>query len=128
MRCMVVVPADPDDVIPAGTAVLATGRGTFKAYADPGVCFGERCAQALLRGHTVQAAAATEIGWFDDFEGEVVLNRRGAAVLTQWLGRPVYRNDLQARDNRADRRHRARQLAIQGRLDEAYRLDRRLGF
>jgi hypothetical protein len=127
MPYVIVVPAEPGEGIPQGAAVVRTGRGAFLAYSDPHVPFGERCAQAIRCGRPVQVTGGTEIGWFDDFEGEIRLNQRGAAVLAPWIGHPVYRNDLTARDNRADRRARARRLTMQGRLAEAYRLDRRLG-
>jgi hypothetical protein len=127
MQYVIVVPAEPGEGIPQGAAVVRTGRGAFLAYSDPHVPFGERCAQAVRHGSLVQVTGATEIGWFDDTEGEIRLNRRGADVLAPWIGHPVYRNDLAARENLADRRARARRLTMQGRLAEAYRIDRRLG-
>lgn len=127
MPHVIVVPEEPGEDIPKGAAVVRAGQGAFLMYSDPLVPFGERCAQAVRRGRPVQVAGAAEIGWFDEFEGEVRLNRRGAALLAPWIGHPPYRNDLTARDNRTDRRNRARRLTMQGRLAEAWMIDRRLG-
>lgn len=133
MRHSIVVPSDPGSPswLPRGAAILAEARGQYLVYAGPGA-FGERCAQALHRRGRVCAAGAlppvTAVGWFDDFEGEVRLIRGKIGMLEQWVGHQVHRNDLQARDNRADRRAEARRLALRGDLPGAYRLDRNLGF
>lgn len=126
MRNVIVIPEAPDESISRGAAVIRCSRGTF-TYFDRSVPFGERCAQALRRGRRVQAGGGTEVGWFDDFEGEVRLQRQAEAALREWLGHPVHRNDLMARDNRDDRRHRARQMSLQGRFAEAYLIDPSLG-
>ena len=127
MRHVIVVPATPDGDVPAGAAVIQHAPGLFLVCSASAAAFGERCAQALHHGNRVRLTQVTEIGWFDDFDGQVRLNRQGAGLLGQWLGHPVYLNDLAARDNRAERRQRARRLMLQGRLAEAYRLDGRFG-
>jgi hypothetical protein len=127
VRYAVVIPVAPADATPQGAAVIAAGRGVFLVYANPAVPFGERCAQAIRQGRRVPVAETIEIGWFDESEGEVHLGRQGAMHLRGWLGRPVYRNDLQARNNRMQRRSQARRLAMQGRIAEAWRIDKRLG-
>jgi len=114
--------------IPKAAAVIAGGRGRFLVSADLGVTFGERCARALGNGRLVAVAAeVTEVGWFDDHEGEVRLDPRRAGILDQWLGHRVYRNDLGALDNRQGRRQQARRLTMQGRTAEAFLLDKGLG-
>ena len=127
MRYRIVVPAEPTDVIARGAAVIAAGPGRLAVYADPRVTFGERCARAIRQGRIVPAVQAAGAGWFDDVEGEATLERAGAAALERWLGQRVYLNDLRAANNRTDRRHRARRLAMQGRLAEAFEIDRHLG-
>lgn len=127
MRYRIVVPAAPTDAIARGAALIAAAPRRLVAYADPSVTFGERCARAIRQGRIVPAAGATGIGWFDDTDGEATLDRAGPAALREWLGHPVYLNDLRADDNRAERRHRARALTMQGRLAEAYEIDPRLG-
>jgi hypothetical protein len=93
-----------------------------------GESFAENCAQAVRRGRVVAIpAGSTLVGYFDEGDGELRPDPRGLAVLEKWLGKRVYRNDLVARDNRADRRSQARRLLMQGRTVEAFRLDRRGG-
>ena len=128
MDHVVVVPvAGPCEGIPKGAAVVAGGRGRFLVSADLGVAFGERCARALGNGRLVAVAEVIQVGWFDDHEGEVRLDPRRAGALDKWLGHRVYRNDLEARDNRQDRRRQARRLTLQGRAAEAFLLDKGLG-
>jgi hypothetical protein len=55
----------------------------------------------------------------DAIDGELRTQRPGVAALERWLGRRVYRNDLEAFDNRQTRRQRARRLALQGPTAEA---------
>lgn len=132
MRYAIMIPAEASEDIPQGAAVIRHGRDALLVYSGPRVPFGERCARAIRNGRLVRAGAdvavaAEEIGWFDDYEGEARLSRKGRTVLDRWLGHPVRRNDLAAWDNQADRRQRARRLTFQGRTAEAYLIDRRLG-
>ncbi len=133
MRYRVLVPAEPSDAIPRGAAVLEYRRGARGAaygrmYAGRDQ-FGELCAQAARRGRVVALPdGCTEVGFYDEVDGELRAHNRGIALLEQWLGRRVSHGDLEARDNRAARRARARRLTCEGRLAEAARLDPRLGF
>lgn len=131
MRHRILVPAEPSAAIPRGAAVLEHRRapgaqGRFYAGRDQ---FGELCAQAARQGRLVALPAGwTEVGFYDEVDGELRAHNRGIALLEQWLGRRVSRGDLEARDNRAVRRARARRLTTEGRIAEAARLDPRLGF
>jgi hypothetical protein len=133
MRHRVLVPAEPTDATPRGAAVLEySGRGRGAAYgrvyAGRGQ-FGELCAQAARRGRLVALPdGCTEVGFYDEVDGELRAHYGGIVLLEQWLGRRVSHGDLEARDNRAARRARARRLTCEGRFAEAARLDPRLGF
>jgi hypothetical protein len=132
MRYRVLAPAEPSDAIPRGAAVLehrrcAQGAAYARVYAGRDR-FGELCAQAAQRGRLVALPEdCAEIGYYDAIDGELHLQRHQVATLAGWLGHPVSRNDLEARDNRTVRRHRARRLFYQGRYVEAARIDRRMG-
>lgn len=124
---MVPASGTPDE-IPKGAAIVASARpGWFLVFTDPRVRFGERCARALANGQPrqLQPAGMTRVGWFDDQEGKVRLDHTNAAALDRWLGSRAYLNDLQAVNNRDERRRRARRLMAQGRVAEAFRVDRR---
>jgi hypothetical protein len=90
--------------------------------------FGERCAQAIQHGRRVALPdGCVEVGYYDSLDGELRAHRHGITALARWLGHPVSRGDLEARDNRSERRSRARQLLYQGRFAEAARIDPRMG-
>lgn len=132
MRYRVLVPAEPSDAIPRGAAIVEYRRHAHGAhgrvYAGRDQ-YGELCAQAVRRGRVVALPdGCAEVGFYDDVEGELRAHRPGLAVLERWLGRRVSRSDLEARDNRSARRARARRLTFEGRITEAAKLDRRLGF
>jgi hypothetical protein len=44
------------------------------------------------------------------------VSSRASDERSPWLGHPASRDDLQARDNRIERRRRAHSLAVQGKL------------
>ncbi|HTU78597.1 MAG TPA: hypothetical protein VMF09_07540 [Solirubrobacteraceae bacterium] len=125
--------AEASDTIPRGAAVLEYRRGSHGAAHGRVSAgqdrYGELCAQAVRRGRLVALPdACSEVGFYDDFDGELRAHQRGLAVLERWLGRRVSRSDLEARDNRSARRAEARRLAFQGRFAEAARIDPRMGF
>jgi hypothetical protein len=131
VRYRVLVPAEPSDAIPRGAAVLEYRRhahgahGRIYAGRDQ---YGELCAQAARRGRLVGLPdGCTEVGFYDDIDGELRAHQRGLAVLERWLGRRVTRSDLEARENRSSRRAEARRLFFQGRFAEAARIDPRMG-
>ncbi len=132
MRYRVLVPAEPSDAIPRGAAVLEYRRGA-RGAAYGRMCagreqFGELCAQAARHGRVVALPdGCVEVGFYDEVDGELRAHNRGIAHLEQWLGRHVYRGDLEARENRSARRAQARRLLFQGRIAEAAKLDPRLG-
>jgi hypothetical protein len=132
MRYRVLVPAEPSDAIPRGAAILeyrrrAHGATYGRVYAGPDQ-FGELCAQAARQGRVLALPDdCAEVGFYDEVDGELRAHDRGIALLERWLGRRMYRGDLEARDNRSARRARARRLLFQGRFAEAAKLDRRLG-
>ena len=125
----VVVPKAPTDAIPRGAAILEHGRGSALVFGGTSrERFGERCAQAVRHGQLIRLpGGCVEVGHYEATDGEIRLRYGGALVLARWLGHPVSRGDLEARDNRADRRRRARQLFYQGRHAEAARIDPRMG-
>lgn len=132
MRYRVLVPAEPSTAIPAGAAILECRRdprGVLHGWVIAGRDqYGELCAQAHRRGRLmVLPAGCTTVGCYDTIDGELRLERAGIAALERWLGRRVQRGDLQASDNRSDRRARARRLFQQGRYAEAFLIDRRMG-
>jgi hypothetical protein len=125
----VLVPSEPSELIPKGAALLQLRRGEGVVYLARGDSFAECCANARTRGRVVAIPEdAVEVGIFEEGDGELRLGHgSGVAALERWLGHRVYRNDLEARDNRSDRRARARRLTMQGRTAEAFLIDRRLG-
>lgn len=130
MLYAVLVPEEPSDGVPCGAAVLAYGRDHRAAlvYHDPREPFGERCARASRQPRPIIVpGASVEVGQYDSIDGEVRLNHHGVHSLGRWIGGRVSRGDLVARENRTDRRHRARALFYQGRYAEAFRIDRRMG-
>lgn len=135
MRYRVVVPFEPSEAIPQGAAILETGeRGGPDRRQRYGLMFagheqfGELCAQAACGGRRVVVPAdCREVGYYDAVEGELRTHNPGTAALERWLGRRVSRSDLEALDNRAARRRRARRLLGQGRYAEAARIDPRMG-
>lgn len=127
MLYRVVVPAQPTETVPAGAALLAHGRGTALMQASD-ESFGECCAKAARHGTLVKIpGGANEIGTYDETYGELRLRQGGADRLAIWLGHPISRGDLEARENRTVRRGRARRLLYEGRVAEAFRIDRRMG-
>jgi hypothetical protein len=132
MRYRVLVPAEPNDAIPRGAAVLeyrrcARGAAYGRVYAGRAQ-FGELCAQATRHGHRAAIPDSVEVGYYDATDGLLRAQRPGVAALERWLGRRVYRDDLEALDNRFTRRGQARRLALQGRYAEAARIDPNMGF
>ncbi|HEY5286201.1 MAG TPA: hypothetical protein VIJ50_03750 [Solirubrobacteraceae bacterium] len=131
MRYRVLVPAQPSASIPRGAAVLEHRRRAGAAYGrvySGRDQFGELCAQAARQGRGIALPdGCTEVGFYDEVDGELRAHNRGIALLEHWLGRRVYRGDLEARDNRSAKRARARRLAFEGRIAEAAKLDHRLG-
>ena len=125
----VFVPAAPTETIPKGAALLEAGRGRAMMFHDPREPFAERCAKAISYGRIIALPEdCTEVGFYDEYAGELNPTPRGLHVLESWIGQRAYRGDLEARDNRTNRRSQARRLMMQGRSAEAYRLDRRFGF
>jgi hypothetical protein len=125
MLYRVLVPKEPTQEIPRGAALLETARGRGTMFLGRNQ-FGERCAKAIRQGRRVAIPAdCIEIGSYEATDGE--LRALNIAALEAWLGRRVSRSDLEALDNRATRRHRARRLYMQGRYAEAQRLDLRMG-
>jgi hypothetical protein len=123
----VLIPREPSEAVPRGAALLEVrvGEGRVLKSDDR---FGEQCSQAIREGHRVRLPDdPVEIGYYDDTDGELNVYGRGIDGLGRWLGHPVSRDDLQARDNRTERRHRARSLTMRGRFIEAARLDKRMG-
>jgi hypothetical protein len=111
VRYRVLVPKEPSAAIPRGAALLQASRGKpGHLFNGPGQ-FGELCAKATRRGRPLAIP-----------EGCVEV-----AELERWLGRRISRADLEALDNRATRRHRARRLFMQGRYAEPARIDPRMG-
>ena len=128
MPYRVLVPNEASETVPQAAALLEVRHGQAVVCRLRGESFAENCAQAVRRGRVVAIpAGSTLVGYFDEGDGELRPDPRGLAVLEKWLGKRVYRNDLVARDNRADRRSQARRLLMQGRTVEAFRLDRRGG-
>ena len=128
----VIIPKDyqPRDLIPKGAALLELVQGRAICYFEHNASFADRCqAAARGQGRIVKLDfETTYVGTYDDTAGELRPDARyGASLLEKWYGRRVYRNDLEAKDNRNDRRAQARRLMMQGRTAEAYRLDKRLG-
>lgn len=100
------VPKAPTDAIPRGAAILGHGRGSALVLANARERFGERCAQAARHGQLIRPpGGCVEVGHYESTDGEVRLRHGGALTLSRWLGHPVSRSDLEARDNRTDRRH-----------------------
>ncbi len=127
MLYRVLVPEQPTDAIPRGAAMLEHDCRSALVLMS-GEPFGERCAQAERHGRRVAIPeGCIEVGHYDSIDGELRLQLRGAEALGRWLGHPVSRGDLEARDNRTVRRHRARLLLYQGRFAEAARIDPRMG-
>lgn len=132
MRYRVLVPAEPSDAIPRGAAVLEYRRGARgsaygRMYAGRDQ-YGELCAQAARHGRLVALPdGCTEVGYYDETDGELRAHNRGLAALERWLGRRVHRDDLEARENRSARRAEARRLLFQGRIAEAASIDPHLG-
>jgi hypothetical protein len=128
MLYLVLVPKEPTDAIPRGAAILEHGRGSALVLANVNEPFGERCAQAARHGRLMPVPdGCIAVGHYESTDGELRLQHGGAHALARWLGHPVSRGDLEARDNRTTRRHRARQLFYQGRYAEAQRIDPRMG-
>lgn len=129
----VLIPADnePRPGIPKGAALLQTRQGYALVHAERGVRFAECCDRAAKgRGDLIRVDFDTvHVGLYDGHEGELRPDHRaGRERLERWTGRRMYRNELVADDNRADRRASARNLARQGRYDEALKRDPRMGF
>jgi hypothetical protein len=124
------VPKYDTHAIPRGAAVLAAGRDAILVFHDGREPFGERCAKAAKSRFSPigDRREYIDVGSFETIDGELRLQHHGVASLSRWLGHPVGRSDLVARDNRDDRRHRARQLFFQGRFAEAFRIYSRMGF
>lgn len=128
MRYRVLVPKEPSAAIPRGAALLQASRGKpGHLFNGPGQ-FGELCAKATRRGRPLAIPeGCVEVGFYDAIDGELRAQSRGVAELERWLGRRISRADLEALDNRATRRHRARRLFMQGRYAEPARIDPRMG-
>jgi hypothetical protein len=99
------------------------GPGRGNGYAD------RLRAAALRRSLTdVPAACFQVVGYWDDWTGVMRLEPRFTHELSRWLGHPVTRNDLEARDSRENVRQQARQdmrrAMMTGHPDQAQRLRR----
>lgn len=128
MRHRVLLPSEASEAVPRGAALLEVRRGVGLVF-NSRESFAERCAQALLEGRRVAIpAGCVEVGYYDAADGELRGHHQGILALERWLGRRVSRGDLEARENRTERRRRARSLYIQGRHREAAALDRRMGW
>jgi hypothetical protein len=114
-----------------GAAVLRT-RGSYGLLAVPPrehAGFAEACAQAVRVKRLVRLPeGCTTVARFYEHDGELRVLRGRHDALESWLRRRLSRNDLEARDSLQSRRAEARNLALRGRLTEAWALDRRLGF
>jgi hypothetical protein len=125
MRYRVLVPKAPTGEVPRGAALLEARRGRGRVFTGREQ-FGELCARAARRGRWVALPeGCVEVGWYEAADGQ--LRTRKVAVLEEWLGRRVYREDFEALDNRMVRRGRARRLFLQGRYAEAQKIDPRMG-
>lgn len=127
----VLLPADgqPRENLPRGSALLELGRGRAVACFLRGEPFAE-CCQLASQGQgrpLVLDFSTVEVGHYDEYANELRPAPRGVSLIEAWIGRRLHRGELVARDNQADRRARARQLMMQGRTVEAFRLDRRMG-
>jgi hypothetical protein len=134
MNALIYVPSDPasftDPAVAVGAALLSprqlprSGRCQLFAAYDRTRGFADSC-RAAERGRPVilDRELLTHVGWWDSFEGEIRLMPRGTHLLHRWIGHPVHRNDLAARDNRADRRRDARNAYMRGDVARANRLD-----
>lgn len=128
MAFRVLVPAHPTADIPAGAAMLEVSRGRALLLHAPRLPFAEACAQAVKRGRLVSVPGNCETGgFFDPERGELRPGQRGIHPLEAWVGKRLYRSDLDARENATQRRAQARRLLMQGRTADAYRIDRRFG-
>lgn len=132
MLYRVLVPAEPSNAIPRGAAVIEwcrAGRTAHgRVYADREQ-YGELCSQAIRQGLLVALPdSCTEVGFYDEVDGELRAHDRGLALLERWLGRPVSRGDLEAHETRSTRRAQARRLVLQGRFADAFKIDPRMGF
>lgn len=122
----VLVPPEATEEIPQGAALLEVQRGTGFVFFSPDESFAESCTQAVKRGRTVLVPENSRLaGVFSEHDGE--LHLQDAQLLEKWIGRRIWRNELEARDNRSERHRRARRLMMQGQVAEAFRIDPRGG-
>jgi hypothetical protein len=111
MLYRVLIPEHATEAIPRGAALIEYNRRSALVITNRREPFGERCAEAIQHGRRVALPdGCVEVGYYDSIDGELRAHHHGLAALTAWLGHPVSRSDLQARDNRDERRARARQL------------------
>lgn len=122
------IPPEATEAIPAGAALLEDQRTEGIVALKAEEPFAEQCARAAREGRRVRLPqGCVEVGYYDAIDGELRLHEHRIAFVSAWLGRGVCRDDLQARENRSERRRRARSLLLQGRFLEAARIDRRMG-
>src|ERR1700722_14670924 len=122
----VLVAKEPTDAIPRGAAILEHGRRLSTRARE-----NQRAVRRALRASRPPRpayAAARRMHRGRPLRIDPRRNTPAARVLARWLGHPVSRGDLEARENRTTRRHRARQLFYQGRYADAQRIDPRMGF
>ena len=124
----VVIPEEPTEELPKGAAILRTRTHYGFIAHDPRERFGEACAQAARQHRLVKLPASVKtIGHYNETDGELRVMQGRIQLLEAWIGRRMSRDELEARENRSTRRNQARRLLRQGRIAEAWMIDRRLG-
>src|ERR1039458_3261857 len=96
----VLVPEEPTDEILRGAALLEvrSGRGLVFYARQEG--FDELCARSARDGRLVSLpGSCSEVGVYDEQDGELRLSHRSVQLLERWVGHRISRSDLEARDN-----------------------------
>lgn len=127
MSRRILIPHEPQPGIARGAALIEMPGARALLYHDRRLGFADHCAKACSQGRPITVDFPVHrAGYFDEQLGMVRIT--GRRLLSEWLGRRAGHRDIWAQDHLNERRSQARRLAIQGRKNEAFKLDRRLGF